>query len=65
MANDNELVCGCVVEQDLSGVGHRWQPVAADSLPGRIREEIEGRIIEGGVEEGEIVGNNGIRYRWF
>ena len=61
---DDTLVCGCRVQVDLSGVGHCWVDVGADDLPGSIREEIEGEIIDGGREEGEITGSNGLRYRW-
>lgn len=30
-----------------------------------VRMEIEGEIIDGGREEGEIVASNGLHYRWF
>jgi hypothetical protein len=61
---DDTLVCGCTVQEDRSGVGHCWRAVDAADLPGDIRMEIEGEIIDGGREEGEIVGSNGIPYRW-
>lgn len=63
-SDEATLVCGCQVQEDRSGVGHCWVDVAADDLPGQIREEIEGEIIDGGRESGEIVGSNGLRYRW-
>jgi hypothetical protein len=39
--------------------------VTADDLPGQVREEIEGEIIDGRREEGQMVGSNGLHYRWF
>jgi len=62
--NETDLVCGCQVQVDRSGVGHCWVNVAADDLPEIVRLEIEGEIIDGGREEGEIVGSNGLHYRW-
>lgn len=58
------LVCGTQVQEDMSGVGHCWRNVAAGDIPANIREEIEGEIIDGGRDTGEIVGSNGINYRW-
>jgi hypothetical protein len=62
---DETLVCGCRVQVDRSGVGHCWIDVTADDLPGQVREEIEGEIIDGRREEGQMVGSNGLHYRWF
>jgi hypothetical protein len=63
--NDAVLVCGCEVQVDRSGVGHAWATVTDEyDLPASVREEIEGEIIDGGREEGEIVASNGLRYRW-
>lgn len=66
MATENEtLVCGCQVQVDRSGVGHCWVDVAADDIPGDIREEIEGEIIDGGKDEcADFVASNGLHYRW-
>lgn len=61
---DAALVCGRQVQVDRSGVGHCWADVAADDLPGQIREEIEGEIVDGGRESGGMVGSNGLHYRW-
>jgi hypothetical protein len=49
---------------DRSGVGHCWVVVDDYALPPSVREEIEGEIIDGGREAGEIVAGNGLRYRW-
>jgi hypothetical protein len=65
MTTDETLVCGCRVQVDRSGVGHCWVDVAADDLPGQVREEIEGEVIDGRREEGQMVASNGLHYRWF
>ncbi len=66
MASDTDtLVCGTQVQHDRSGVGHCWVNVGADDLPGNIREEIEGEIIDGGLETCDgYVASNGLHYRW-
>lgn len=68
MASDTEsnVVCGCRVQVDKSGVGHCWVDVTEYTLPANIREEIEGEIIDGGREEcDDFVAGNGCHYRWF
>jgi hypothetical protein len=65
MTTDETLVCGCRVQVDRSGVGHCWVDVAADDLPGQVREEIEGEILDHRREEGQMTGPNGLHYRWF
>lgn len=68
--NDSEtnLVCGCQVQADASGVGHCWRDVSADDLPANIREEIEGEMIDGGRGEpgdcDDFIASNGLHYRW-
>lgn len=64
--NEADLVCGCQVQQDMSGgQGHCWRDVPADQIPYIVRMEIEGEIIDGGKEECEdFVGSNGQHYRW-
>lgn len=59
-----ELVCDKQVQIDRSGQGHAWRDVSADDLPASIREEIEGEIIDGKKESGQIVASNGQHYRW-
>ena len=62
---DTTLVCGVQVQVDRSGVGHYWVNVTADDLPGDVRLEIEGEIIDGGREEcGGYAASNGLHYRW-
>lgn len=58
------LVCGKQVQLDRSGQGHAWRDVSADDLPADIRIEIDGEIIDGKKESGEIVASNGQHYRW-
>lgn len=59
------LVCGYQIQRDMSGQGHAWTNIDADDIPANIREEIEGEIIDGGVDDTDLfVGSNGIHYRW-
>jgi len=52
------------IQEDRSGVGHCWRDIPQDDMPGPVREEIEGEILDGGRESGEIVARNGLHYRW-
>lgn len=58
-------MAGYIVQQDISGVGHCWRAQEWNDLPPTVRQEIEGEIIDGGREEGEITASNGLKYRWF
>jgi hypothetical protein len=62
-SEDGSLVCGCRVQFDPSGVGHAWTDIDAADLHPRIREVIEGEVIDGGRDSGEIV-SGGTHYRW-
>ncbi len=65
MSTTETTVCGCNVQQDLSGVGHCWRDVAAQDIPANIVLEIEGEIIDGGKDECDgYVASNGLHYRW-
>lgn len=65
MYDEATLVCGYRVQVDRSGVGHCWTEIAADDLPGAVRQEIEGEIIDGDRESCEdFVASNGLHYRW-
>jgi hypothetical protein len=58
-------VCGRTTEIDLSGQGHAWRVAADHELPGHIRTEIEGEIIDGGRETcADYCASNGLHYRW-
>lgn len=58
-------VCGNQVQIDNSGVGHNWRNIDASEIPANIREEIEGEMIDGGMDECEnFVASNGLHYRW-
>lgn len=58
-------ICGKTIQHDNSGVGHNWRPIDRDDIPASIVEEIEGEIIDGGLEEcDDFVGSNGLHYRW-
>jgi len=53
------------IQRDMSGQGHAWTNIDAEDIPANIREEIEGEIIDGGVDDTDLfVGSNGIHYRW-
>lgn len=59
------LVCGHQVQRDMSGQGHAWRNIDSADLPDHIQEEIEGEIIDGGVDDTDLfVASNGIHYRW-
>ena len=65
MNEDNERICGFLVEVDLSGAGHHWVTVAKEYLPPKVREEIEGEMIDGKKNECDLfVASNGLHYRW-
>jgi len=68
MASDTStnLVCGCRVQIDRSGVGHCWVDADEYSLTPTVVQEIEGEIIDGGRDEcDDFVASNGLHYRWF
>ena len=59
------LVCGYKIQIGRSGQGHAWKTIDAEDIPPHIREEIEGEIIDGGVDDtGLFVATNGVHYRW-
>lgn len=63
--NTNETtICGKTIQHDASGQGHAWATIDASDIPANIREEIECEIIDGKRESGELVGSNGLHYRW-
>lgn len=65
MATETEnLVCGKQVQHDNSGVGHNWRNIDASDIPAVVREEIEGEIIDGKRDSGDLVASNGLHYRW-
>ena len=64
MTTDTTTVAGKQIQIDRSGVGHNWRNIDATDIPGYVRLEIEGEIIEGGKDSDEIVASNGLRYRW-
>ena len=65
VVNNETLVCGCQIQVDPSGVGHAWQAIARDDIHDVAVLEIEGEIIDGGVDACECyVASNGIHYRW-
>lgn len=61
---NSDLVCGSVVQVDLSGVGSCWVDVSADDIPANIVLEIECEMIDGGKDEcDDFVASNGMHYR--
>lgn len=62
-SNENTLVCGKQVQHDNSGVGHHWRNIDAQDLPADARTEIEGEIIDGKIDAGQIT-SGGQNYRW-
>lgn len=65
VSDEGGLVCGCQIQQDLSGQGHCWRDVSADEIPANIRLEIEGEMIDGGHDTHDSYrASNGCHYRW-
>ena len=53
------------MEVDRSGVGHCWVYMTPADMPANVREEIEGEIIDGGLDSCDgYVASNGLHYRW-
>lgn len=54
------------IQTDASKVGHHWRDMTTlDLLPSIVRDEIEGEIMDGGVETTpRFIGSNGEHYRW-
>ncbi len=62
---NESLVCGSQVQIDRSGVGHCWVNADAHDLTPSVIEEIEGEMIDGGLDTcDDFVASNGIHYRW-
>lgn len=63
---DAVVIAGCEIQIDRSGgQGHCWSGINALDIPVRVREEIEGEIINGSKESCEdFVASDGQHYRW-
>lgn len=57
-------VAGHQIQIDRSGQGHCWRDIDADEIPANVVLELEGEIVDGKREEGQIVASNGLHYRW-
>ena len=57
-------VAGHQVQIDRSGQGHNWRNIDREDIPANVVLEIEGEIIDGKQDEGQIVATNGLHYRW-
>ncbi len=55
---------GKTIQLDRSGQGHAWRNADPDEVPANVVMEIEGEIIDGKRESGELVASNGQHYRW-
>lgn len=63
--SETNTVCGHQIQHDPSGVGHAWRNISREDITASIVEEIDGEIIDGGVEEcDDFVAGNGLHYRW-
>jgi hypothetical protein len=59
------LIVGRQVQIDRSGQGQAWRDIDAQDIPVSVREEIEGEMIDGGVDDTDLfVASNGQHYRW-
>lgn len=58
------IVAGHRVQIDRSGQGHAWRKPNESELTPQVVMEIEGEIIDGKQESGQIVASNGLHYRW-
>jgi hypothetical protein len=65
MTTETKTVCGNQVQHDNSGVGHNWQNINREDIPASIIEELEGEMIDGGLDScDDYVASNGLHYRW-
>ena len=65
MTKKETTICGHQVQVDTSGVGHNWRDISREDIPADIVEEIEGEILDGGLDSCDLfVGSNGVHYRW-
>lgn len=65
MTTNETTICGSQVQHDNSGVGHNWRNIDANDIQADIREEIEGEMIDGGMDTcSDFVASNGLHYRW-
>lgn len=65
MSEIETTVCGNNVQYDNSGVGHNFRNIDASDIPANILLEIEGEMIDGGMDTCEdFVASNGCHYRW-
>lgn len=62
--DSDPLVCGHQVQHDASGQGHAWRNIDAADIPANVILELEGHMIDGGLDTAEIVASNGQHYRW-
>jgi hypothetical protein len=62
--NASDLICGCQVQWDKSGIGHCWVNKPADDLPAETREEITAEISDGNKSCDDFIASNGQHYRW-
>lgn len=62
--DETTTVCGHQIQHDPSGQGHAWRNIDRDDIPAGVRMEIEGEIIDGKRDSGELVASNGLHYRW-
>lgn len=53
------------IEIDYSGVGHCWKVIPRDEIPSDVLEEIEGEMIDGGMDVcRDFLACDGMHYRW-
>jgi hypothetical protein len=66
MVTETRTVCGNQVQVDRSGgQGHAWVNVDREDLPGQIVLELEGEMLDGGLETcADYRASNGLYYRW-
>lgn len=66
MSTTNEkTICGKKIQHDNSGVGHNWKTIDACDIPADDLIEIEGEMIDGGVDScDDFVTSGGNHYRW-
>lgn len=65
MANEiTTTVADHQIQIDRSGQGHNWRNIDREDIPANIILEIEGEIIDGKQDSGQIVASNGLNYRW-
>lgn len=62
--NPRYEIDGHAIQHDPSGVGSAWYFIDQSDVPYPVQLELEGEIINGQKEKGQLTASNGLHYRW-